>query len=112
MKRRISANLARCTGWFNPVARLSAERFGPRGQAAPNHVPWPTHLAPAPAAVYIATSGPGGLLYIGVARRLGRRMADHRDGAFPGFPKVFGCTRLVWFEQHASLDAAIERERP
>ena len=46
---------------------------------------------------------------VGVTSDLLRRVAEHREAAVPGFTK-YGVTRLVWFETHDSIEAAIRRE--
>jgi putative endonuclease len=62
-------------------------------------------------AVYIVASGRNGTLYIGVTSDLGLRIRQHRLGLIAGFTKRYGCTRLVWFEQHATMAEAIQREK-
>ena len=62
-------------------------------------------------AVYIMASGRNGTLYTGVTSSLGDRVAQHKRGAFEGFSKKYGCKTLVWFERHASMTAAIAREK-
>jgi len=42
---------------------------------------------------------------------LSARVWKHRTGAFDGFSKDHGCTRLVWFEQHTLVVEAIAREK-
>jgi putative endonuclease len=61
--------------------------------------------------VYMLASGKLGTLYTGVTNDLLRRTWEHREHAVPGFTKKHGVTRLVWFEQHASVEAAIAREK-
>ena len=61
--------------------------------------------------VYILASKPRGTLYIGVTNDLVRRVSEHRDGAVPGFTKDYGVKLLVYFEEHADIEAAIEREK-
>lgn len=39
------------------------------------------------------------------------RIHQHRDGTFEGFTKDHGVKRLVWFEQHATMEHAITREK-
>jgi putative endonuclease len=39
-------------------------------------------------------------------------VAEHREGVVPGFTERYGVTRLVWFETHDSIEAAIRREWP
>ncbi len=62
-------------------------------------------------AVYIVASGRNGTLYIGVTSELQRRIGEHKTGAYPGFSKTYGCTRLVWYEPHGDMRAAIQREK-
>jgi putative endonuclease len=35
----------------------------------------------------------------------------HRHGLLPGFTRRYGVRRLVWFEQHATMEQAIIREK-
>lgn len=52
-----------------------------------------------------------GTLYIGVTSNLHTRIAQHREGVFDGFTKAHDVKRLVWFEQHDGIEAAIHREK-
>ena len=61
--------------------------------------------------VYIMTNRPNGTLYVGVTTNLARRAWEHREGSTDGFTKQYGLKRLVYFEQHASIIAAIQREK-
>jgi|ERR1700730_5153274 putative endonuclease len=61
--------------------------------------------------VYILASRPGGTLYVGVTSDLVRRIFEHRQGLVPGFAKRYGVKRLVYYEQHDSALAAIQREK-
>lgn len=61
--------------------------------------------------VYILASKIGGTLYIGVTNDLIRRVYEHRLGLAPGFTKQYGVYRLVYFEQHTDIEAAIHREK-
>ena len=61
--------------------------------------------------VYLLASRRNGTLYVGVTSDLMKRIAEHRDGLIEGFTKDYGVRRLVWFEQHATMDAAILREK-
>jgi putative endonuclease len=61
--------------------------------------------------VYMLASRRNGTLYVGVTRDLVRRVAEHREGVVPGFTAKYGVTRLVWFETHDSVEAAIRREK-
>jgi putative endonuclease len=61
--------------------------------------------------VYIMASGLYGTLYIGVTSDLIRRVWQHRQEVVEGFTKEYGVKKLVWFEQHADICAAITREK-
>jgi putative endonuclease len=60
--------------------------------------------------VYIMTSRPNGTLYVGVTADLVRRVWEHREGLITGFTKRYGLKRLVYFERHDEIEAAIQRE--
>ena len=60
---------------------------------------------------YILASQRHGTLYIGVTANLIRRLAQHRQGALPGFTADHGVKRLVHYEMHADMDHAIAREK-
>jgi len=62
-------------------------------------------------AVYIMANARNGTLYIGVTSGLEQRVSQHKQGAFDGFSKHYGCTRLVWFVPFGEMDAAIRREK-
>ncbi|MBN9051912.1 MAG: GIY-YIG nuclease family protein [Rhizobiales bacterium] len=61
--------------------------------------------------VYIVTNQPNGILYIGVTSNLPRRAYEHRAGLIDGFSKRYGLERLVWYERHDDIRAAIQREK-
>ena len=61
--------------------------------------------------VYIMTNRPDGVLYIGVTSDLVRRVYEHRAGVIAGFTKRYGLKRLVYFERHEEILAAIAREK-
>ena len=52
-----------------------------------------------------------GVVYTGVTSNLPQRAQQHREGLVAGFTKENGCKLLVWFEQHATMEAAIMREK-
>ncbi|WP_326914620.1 GIY-YIG nuclease family protein [Sphingopyxis chilensis] len=62
-------------------------------------------------AVYLLASRRNGTLYLGVTSHLVQRIRQHREGLIPGFTREYGVKMLVWFEQHATMDAAIQREK-
>jgi putative endonuclease len=61
--------------------------------------------------VYLLASGRNGTLYLGVTNDLIFRVAQHKAGLVEGFTKKYHVHRLVWFEVHDSIDAAILREK-
>ena len=61
--------------------------------------------------VYIMASQRNGTIYTGVTSDLGKRVWQHRTAGIPGFTSEHGCKLLVWFEQHASMEQAILREK-
>jgi len=61
--------------------------------------------------VYILASKRNGTLYIGVTNNLIRRVQEHRNGLVPGFTKRYAVKRLVYFETHNDINAAILREK-
>ena len=60
--------------------------------------------------VYILANRPRGTLYVGVTNDLIRRIYEHREGVVAGFSKTHGVKMLVYYEQHATAMAAIQRE--
>jgi putative endonuclease len=67
-----------------------------------------SHFSPT---VYLMASRRNGTLYVGVTSDLMTRVAQHRSGQIPGFTRDYGVRMLVWFEQHATMEAAILREK-
>ena len=51
-----------------------------------------------------------GRTYIGVTNDLVRRVHEHREGLADGYTKSNNIKRLVYFEQHARIEEAIQRE--
>lgn len=51
-----------------------------------------------------------GTIYIGVTGALWNRVSAHKQKAFPGFSAKYGLDRLVWYEHHPDMTAAIQRE--
>ena len=60
--------------------------------------------------LYILASKPYGTLYTGVTSDLPERLHQHRTGAASAFTKRYGVTRLVYYEVHDLVTAAIQRE--
>jgi putative endonuclease len=61
--------------------------------------------------VYIMASGRHGTIYIGVTSDLMARVHQHREGLTGGFTKHYGVNRLLFYEMHETMDAAIAREK-
>jgi len=61
--------------------------------------------------VYILASRRNGTLYIRVTSDLPGRVYEHRDGLIPGFTRRYGVKYLVWYENHARIADAIQREK-
>ena len=61
--------------------------------------------------VYLLARSSHGTFYTGVTSNLVQRIHQHREGAVPGHTARYGIKRLVWFEQHETMEAAIVREK-
>ena len=61
--------------------------------------------------VYIMSNRKDGVLYIGVTADLSRRIIQHREGKGSAFCRRYGLTRLVYAEEHDSIEDAIAREK-
>ena len=61
--------------------------------------------------VYLLASRRNGTLYVGVTSNLVQRVWQHRESLVPGFNKEHGVKLLVWFEQHGTMESAIQREK-
>jgi putative endonuclease len=60
--------------------------------------------------VYIMANQKNGVLYIGVTSDLIRRVYEHKQGLVDSFTKKYQCKMLVFYEVHATMEAAIIRE--
>jgi putative endonuclease len=61
--------------------------------------------------LYIMTNRPNGTLYTGATSDMPHRAHQHREGLVPGFTKRHSLKRLVYVEQHDSIEQAIQREK-
>jgi putative endonuclease len=52
-----------------------------------------------------------GVLYLGVTGHLAKRVSEHKLKLRSGFTQKYNVTKLVWFEPHATVRAAISREK-
>ncbi len=62
-------------------------------------------------AVYILASKRNGTLYTGVTSDLIKRIWEHKNDLVAGFTKRHRVHTLVWYELHADMISAIEREK-
>ncbi len=60
--------------------------------------------------VYILASKPFGTLYIGVTNWLIHRVEQHRAGVGSAFTRKNKVHSLVWYQEFADIDEAIQRE--
>jgi putative endonuclease len=60
---------------------------------------------------YLLASKPHGTLCIGSTSDLARRVWEHKVKAVPGFTAKYGVDRLVWFQGHDTLEAAMQCEK-
>ena len=61
--------------------------------------------------VYILASDRNGTIYVGVTSELVKRAWEHRTGQVEGFTKKYGVHKLVYYEIHDEMFAAITREK-
>lgn len=61
--------------------------------------------------VYILANRRNGTLYVGVTSDLVKRVWEHRNEVVDGFTKKFEVHRLVYYELHSEMLAAITREK-
>jgi putative endonuclease len=61
--------------------------------------------------VYLLASKKNGTLYVGVTSNLPGRIWQHKQGEVSGFTKKHRIQKLVWFEPHETMEAAITREK-
>lgn len=61
--------------------------------------------------VYILASRKNGTLYTGVTSNLPKCVWEHKQGVVEGCTKKYHVHRLVWYEVHETMEAAITREK-
>ncbi|MDD3143889.1 MAG: GIY-YIG nuclease family protein, partial [Candidatus Cloacimonetes bacterium] len=52
-----------------------------------------------------------GTIYLGITNDLGRRVGEHKSGAFPGFTQRYGLKTLVWYQQFGDIKDALLAEK-
>jgi putative endonuclease len=60
---------------------------------------------------YILASRPRGTLYVGVTNGLPTRVEQHRIGIGSAFTRKYCVHMLVWYEEFAEIEAAIQRAK-
>lgn len=61
--------------------------------------------------IYILASKKNGTLYIGVTSNLPKRIWQHKNNLVDGFTAKYNIHQLVWYEQHNTLETAIQKEK-
>jgi predicted GIY-YIG superfamily endonuclease len=91
---------------------LSAlEPISSHGRAWPGHPRFAKLTAMRGGRVCILTNRRNGILYIGVARDLARRVCQHREGLGGTFTRRYGLKRLVWCEYHDKIMGAFSARK-
>jgi putative endonuclease len=61
--------------------------------------------------VYILASRRNGTLFTGITGDLAKRVWQHKNNVIDGFTSRYDVHRLVWYETHQDVNAAIHREK-
>lgn len=61
--------------------------------------------------VYMLASKKHGTLYVGVTSDVIKRIWEHKQNVVAGFTQRYKVHDLVWYEQHATMETAILREK-
>jgi len=61
--------------------------------------------------IYIMTNKFNSVLYTGVTSNLVARVTEHKSGEIPGFTNTYKVNKLVYFEEFATMNDAISREK-
>ena len=61
--------------------------------------------------VYILASKANGTLCVGVTSNLIERVWQHKKDVLERFTKLYSVHSLVWYEQHGTMEGAINREK-
>ncbi len=60
---------------------------------------------------YIITNRPRGVLYVGVASDLPKRIWQHKQGQGSAFTAKYRLYKLVWYQLHETMEGAITHEK-
>jgi len=61
--------------------------------------------------IYIMTNQYNKVLYTGVTSNLLRRITEHKEKTISGFTSKYHVTKLVYYEEYATMEEAISREK-
>jgi putative endonuclease len=61
--------------------------------------------------IYILTNKNNGVLYTGVTSNLFKRVSEHKNKMVAGFTSNYNVTKLVYYEEYATMEEAIAREK-
>jgi len=61
--------------------------------------------------VYIMTNKGNSVLYTGVTGNLFNRVARHKDKVVAGFTCRYNASKLVYYEEYATMQKAVAREK-
>jgi putative endonuclease len=61
--------------------------------------------------IYIMTNKYNKVLYTGVTSNLFKRVNEHKEKSVSGFTSRYNITKLVYYEEYATMDEAIVREK-
>ena len=61
--------------------------------------------------VYILANVTNEIVYTGVTNNLGRRMIEHKNGAYDGFTKKYHIHKLVFYAEYSEVLDAISKEK-
>ncbi len=61
--------------------------------------------------VYILTNINKTVLYVGFTDDIIRRIQEHKNKKYEGFTKFYNVNRLVYFENHDTVEEAMKREK-
>ncbi len=61
--------------------------------------------------VYIMTNKYNKVLYTGVTSNLFKRINEHKEKMVDGFTSRYNVAKLVYYEEYATMDEAIAREK-
>ena len=61
--------------------------------------------------VYILTNYWGNVMYVGSTDDLKARLYQHKKRLIPGFTQKYDVDKLVYFEEHPSVESAEAREK-